>query len=82
MLLISGEYLFRIPWGPVAPLILSLRYDWGGGWQDALSLALRDMVSGIGFKAALDSPIGPIEVAYGIREGGYGRLYLGLGFRF
>lgn len=82
VLLISGEYIFQIPWGPVSPLLLSLRYDWGGGWEDSLSLAFKDMIGGFGVKAALDSPIGPIEIAYGLREGGYDRLYLGMGFRF
>ena len=30
----------------------------------------------------IDSPIGPLEVAYGLREGGNGRFYVGLGFGF
>jgi outer membrane protein insertion porin family len=82
VLLISGEYIFRIPWRPVSPLLLALRYDWGGSWQDSLSFALKDMIGGVGIKMAIDSPVGPLEVAYGIREGGYGKLYFCLGFHW
>ncbi len=82
VLLLSGEYRYRIPWGPVAPLILSVRYDWGGGWADAESFALEDMRSGVGLKVSLDSIVGPLEIAYGVREGRQERLYLGFGFRF
>jgi len=63
-------------------LLLSLRYDLGGGWEEAADAALNDMINGVGIKVSLDSPVGPLEVAYGIREGGYGRFYMGLGFRF
>lgn len=82
ILLLSGEYRFRIPWGPVAPLHLSLRYDWGGAWPDAQAFELADMTSGAGIKISIDSPLGPLEAAYGIREGGHERFYLGLGYRF
>ncbi len=82
VLLISGEYRFRIPWRPIAPVHLGVRYDWGGGWEEADEVAFSDLISGIGLKIALDSPIGPLEVAYGLREGGYGRFYAGLGFHF
>jgi NTE family protein len=82
ILLLSGEYRFRIPWGPVAPLHLSARYDWGGAWDDAQSFALADMIGGGGLKLSLESPIGPLEMAYGMREGGHERFYLGLGYRF
>ena len=82
VLLLSGEYRFRIPWQSFAPLLLSLRYDLGGGWEEAADATLKDMINGVGIKASLDSPVGPLEVAYGIREGGYGRFYMGLGFRF
>ncbi len=80
--LLSGEYRFLIPWRPVAPVYLSVRYDWGGGWQEADRVALSDLISGIGFRLSLDSPIGPFEIAYGLREGGFGRFYTGLGFPF
>jgi NTE family protein len=82
ILLVSGEYRFLIPWGPVAPLHFSIRYDWGGAWDDAQSFALADMTSGGGIKLSLESPIGPLEIAYGMREGGHTRFYLGLGYRF
>jgi outer membrane protein assembly factor BamA len=82
VLLISGEYVYRIPWRPIAPLLLSLRYDWGGGWEDSLALTMKDMIAGIGIKVTLDSPVGPLEAAYGVREGGYGKLYLGFGFHW
>jgi len=82
ILLLSSEYRFRIPWAPVAPLHLSMRYDWGGAWPDAQSFALDQMVSGFGLKASLESPLGPLEFAWGLREGGHERLYLGLGYRF
>jgi len=80
--LLSGEYRFRIPWRPVAPVHLSARYDWGGSWNEADQMALSDMVSGFGLKLSLDSPIGPLEAAWGLREGGYSRFYAGLGFHF
>ncbi|MFO7768250.1 MAG: patatin-like phospholipase family protein [bacterium] len=82
ILLISGEYRFRIPWGPVAPLVLSARWDLGGAWGDPLDMALGDLVNGGGLKLGIDSPVGPLEAAWGIREGGYERFYLGLGYRF
>jgi NTE family protein len=82
VLLLSGEYRYRIPWGPVAPLVVSLRYDWGGGWAEADSFTLGDMRSGVGIKLSLDSILGPLEVAYGFGEGQNERLYLGFGVRF
>jgi NTE family protein len=82
VLLLSGEYRYSIPWGPVAPLLLSVRYDWGGGWEEADNAAFTDMISGFGIKASLDSPLGPLEIAWGFREGGYSRIYAALGFRF
>ena len=66
----------------MAPLLVSLRYDLGAGWDEADQAAGHDLTCGIGIKASLYSPLGPLEVAYGLREGGYGRVYLGLGFRF
>jgi outer membrane protein assembly factor BamA len=80
--LLSGEYRFRIPWRPVAPVHLSMRYDWGGGWNEADKVAFSDLISGIGFKVSLDTPIGPLEAAWGLREGGHNRFYAGLGFHF
>ncbi len=82
ILLLSGEYRYLIPWGPVAPLHLSMRFDWGGGWEEADNAAFTDMISGFGVKASLDSPLGPLEIAWGIREGGHSRVYAALGFRF
>lgn len=82
VLLISGEYIFRIPWRSISPLLLSFRYDWGGGWEDSLSLTMEDMIGGVGIKVTLDSPVGPLEMAYGLREGGYGKLYFGFGFHW
>ncbi|MFC1499523.1 patatin-like phospholipase family protein [Candidatus Zixiibacteriota bacterium] len=82
VLLLSGEYRYRIPWQPVAPLHLSLRFDWGGSWEEIDNTAFTDMISGLGIKASLDSPLGPLEVAWGMREGGYSRVYVALGFRF
>ncbi len=82
ILLLSGEYRYRIPWRLVAPLHLSARFDWGGSWDEADNAAFTDMISGIGIKASLDSPLGPIEIAWGMREGGHSRVYAALGFRF
>ncbi len=82
ILLLSGEYRYLIPWGPVAPLHLSMRIDWGGGWEEADNAAFTDMISGFGVKASLDSPLGPLDIAWGFREGGYSRVYAALGFRF
>jgi NTE family protein len=82
ILLLSGEYRYRIPWRPVAPLHLSARFDWGAAWEQADVAAFTDMISGFGIKASLDSPLGPLEIAWGIREGGYSRFYAALGFRF
>jgi len=82
ILLLSGEYRYHIPWQPVAPLHLSVRLDWGGSWEEVDNAAFTDMISGIGIKASLDSPLGPLEVAWGMREGGHSRVYVSLGFRF
>ncbi len=82
ILLLSGEYRYRIPWQPVAPLHISARFDLGGSWEEVDRATFTDMISGFGIKASLDSPLGPLEVAWGMREGGYSRVYVALGFRF
>jgi NTE family protein len=65
ILLINFEYRLRLPFKIIFDSYLKLRYDLGSVWRVREDILLRDLHHGVGAELALDTPIGPAELAVG-----------------
>jgi outer membrane protein assembly factor BamA len=63
--LINFEYRLRLPFKIIFDTYLKLRYDLGSVWRVREDILLRDLHQGVGAELALDTPIGPAELAVG-----------------
>jgi NTE family protein len=63
--LINFEYRLKLPFEILFDTYLKLRYDLGSVWRVREDILLRDLHHGIGAELALDTPIGPAELAVG-----------------
>jgi outer membrane translocation and assembly module TamA len=59
----------------------SLRYDLGKTWEGE-AIKLKKLQSGLGIKFSLDTPLGPLELAYGGVSPNRNKAYLALGLFF
>ncbi len=68
--------------GPVYNLYLSARYDAGQVFGRFEEVRLQGLRHAFGLMLALDTPLGPMSVAYGRAENKFDKLYLNLGYDF
>jgi NTE family protein len=61
----SLEYRYQPPFKIFFDTYLTARYDLGSIWSTAAEIHLQDLRHGIGVGLALDTPIGPAEIAIG-----------------
>ncbi|RIK73498.1 hypothetical protein DCC62_17260 [candidate division KSB1 bacterium] len=78
----SIEYRYQLRKRPWLDTYISLRYDWGGVWVDRRDTSYRKIRNGAGIALALDTPLGPFGVAFGLFEGRQKRVYVQLGHAF
>lgn len=78
----SIEYRYQLRKRPWLDTYISLRYDWGGVWVDRRDTSYRKIRNGAGIALALDTPLGPFGVAFGLFEGRQKRVYFQLGHAF
>jgi len=77
------EFRNRIPIENIVDTYLSFRYDIGAVWYKQDKISINDFIHGFGISVAVDFPIGPVEIAYGIaKEAKLKRLYFSLGHKF
>ncbi len=63
-------------------LYWTLRYDMGNVWSEFESIKLKELKHAFGTSLALDTPLGPLEVAYGIATDEWGKFYFNFGYDF
>jgi NTE family protein len=63
-------------------LYWTLRYDTGDVWTKLESIKLKKLKHGFGSSLALDTPLGPLEFAYGIATDKWDKFYFKFGFDF
>jgi NTE family protein len=83
---LSGDkYLlgnFELRWGPIYGFYLHGRYDMGEVFDRFEQLRFKRLRHTVGLQLALDTPLGPICLAYGRAEGKFDNFYLNIGFDF
>jgi len=78
MFIFSNEIRVKLPF----KLYLSGRHDMGEVYVSSDQIKLRNLRHGVGISLALDSPIGPFELGYGIVNTDLDRFYVNVGFEF
>ncbi len=78
MFVISNEVRAKLP----LRLYFSVRYDIGNVFASTDDIKLKSSLQGAGAFLALDTPLGPFEIGYGIAEDERDRFYLRAGFNF
>jgi len=63
-------------------LYWTLRYDMGEVWSRLESIKLKNLKHGLGSSLALDTPVGPLEFAYGTATNKWDKFYFKFGFDF
>ncbi|MCK4224572.1 MAG: BamA/TamA family outer membrane protein [candidate division Zixibacteria bacterium] len=63
-------------------LYWTLRYDMGEVWSKLESIKLKNLKHGFGSSLALDTPLGPLEFAYGVATDEWDKFYFEFGFDF
>ncbi|MFQ6032405.1 MAG: BamA/TamA family outer membrane protein, partial [Candidatus Zixiibacteriota bacterium] len=63
-------------------LYWTLRYDMGNVWSKLESIKLKELRHAFGTSLALDTPIGPLEFAYGIATDKWDKFYFKFGYDF
>ncbi len=63
-------------------LYWTLRYDMGNVWSEFESIKLKELKYAFGTILALDTPLGPLEVAYGIATDEWDKFYFRFGYDF
>ncbi len=59
-----------------------LRYDMGQVWSKLESIKFENLKYAFGSSLALDTPLGPVEFAYGVATDEWDKFYFKLGFDF
>lgn len=77
MFLANMELRAKLPFR----LYLSARYDTGDIWSSVDQIKLKKLRHAFGFSLAYDSPIGPVDLGWGMSED-RDRFYVDIGFRF
>ncbi len=63
-------------------LYWTLRYDVGRVWSKLESIKFKEFKHGFGSSLALDTPLGPLEFAYGVATDEWDKFYFKFGFDF
>jgi NTE family protein len=63
-------------------LYWTLRYDIGEVWSRLESFKTKNLKHGFGTSLALDTPLGPLEFAYGVATNKWDKFYFRFGFVF
>jgi NTE family protein len=63
-------------------LYWTLRYDMGNVWSKLESIKLKELKHAFGTSLALDTPLGPLEFAYGITTDEWDKFYFKFGYDF
>lgn len=76
--LVNQELRIRLP----LRLYLSARYDFGDVYTSTDNIKLENLRQGLGFSAAWDSPLGPVELGWGHTDDHNDQMYFRAGLAF
>lgn len=82
LFLASLEYRLRLPLKLLFDTYLSGRYDFGTVWRSHEDIKPRELIQGVGLGLAIDSIIGPVELAVGRNSTGRHQYYVNIGHNF
>jgi NTE family protein len=68
------KFIHRLYW--------TLSYDMGNVWSKVESIKLKNLKHAFGTSLALDTPLGPLEFAYGITTDNWDKFYFKFGYDF
>ncbi|MDZ7344434.1 MAG: BamA/TamA family outer membrane protein, partial [candidate division KSB1 bacterium] len=80
--LFSFEYKYQIRRRPLFDSYFSLRYDYSGLWIDKRDVNYRKFRHAFGVSYAIDTPLGPVGIAYGRYSNQQQRIYVNVGYKF
>jgi NTE family protein len=60
----------------------TVRYDVGRVWSKLESIKFKNLKHGVGSSLALDTPLGPLEFAYGVATDEWDKFYFRFGYGF
>ena len=65
VLITSAEFRYQFPYKLFFDTYLSVRYDIGNAWENAVDIRFKDLKHGIGVSAAFDTPLGEASFSVG-----------------
>ena len=77
----NGELSFQLPWPNWMESYISIRYDFGGIWDNYIKITTKDFKQGIGAVLSFNTPLGPIQTGYGHMSDGFDQFYFSAGYR-
>jgi NTE family protein len=63
-------------------MFFSLRFEAGAAWKNAVKIKAEDFVNGRGVCLAMNTPLGPLQLSYGLASNNKKRLYFSFGHSF
>ena len=76
---LGASYYRRIGDLALFPAFAGMSLELGNVWQDRDDISTNGSLLGGSFWAGVDTPVGPVYVAYGLAEGGEDAFYISLG---
>ena len=76
---LGASYYRRINDLALFPAFAGMSVELGNVWQSRADISASDSLLGGSFWAGVDTPVGPVYVAYGFAEGGEDAFYISLG---
>lgn len=82
VILASWQYRYFLPFKPLWEMFLSLRFEVGGAWKNAVKAKAQDFINGRGICLSMNTPAGPLNFSYGRASNNKKRLYFSFGYNF
>ncbi len=76
---LGASYYRRIGDLALFPAFAGMSLELGNVWESREDISANDSLLGGSFWAGVDTPVGPVYVAYGLAEGGEDAFYISLG---
>ena len=76
---LGASYYRRIGDLALFPAFAGMSLELGNVWESRADISADDSLLGGSFWAGVDTPVGPVYVAYGRAEGGEDAFYIALG---
>ncbi len=82
IILASWQYRYFLPFKPLWEMFLSVRFELGGAWKNAVKIKAQDFINGRGISLSMNTPVGPLNFSYGRASNDKKRIYFSFGYTF